>query len=350
MNNVLLTEITNIDNMLENYDYASAVNFLHDLAQKYPEEGVIPYYLGKVCLLFNNEKLAFQYIQTAIKKNYIKAEVYLTCALLQKDMQDNISAENSFQKALELADSEEIKWASFSCLAVFYIENEMFLKAEKIAKKIIKVYPDNYQGYHLHIAIETIKGNIEEAFSYMNMLPEKFKNHPQYLIDVIELYKKSENKDLAQLFSEDQIFSFVIPQIVLREKIVAMPNDEHVDEKEQLIIKLADEFHDKDAIVSLMILQFSKKNFKKSAQIANIVLENEKEEQGLRFFLALYYQIFNLYYLSAKKPSGELIKWIETAGNWCVNFVESFNIKIIAQPVKKVIQELFAEINNKLSL
>lgn len=84
-------------------------------------------------------------------------------------------------KATEAADTSELNWASLSCLAVFYIENEMYLKADKIARKFIKEFPDNCQGYHLHILIEAMREHYDEVFAYMDILPEKFKNHPQFL-------------------------------------------------------------------------------------------------------------------------------------------------------------------------
>ena len=347
MDEILQTKISSIDKLIENGDLDKAVSTLKILAQDYPKEGVVAYYLGRICLMGKDGALALKYFLAAIDRGYATADVYLSAAMLQKNLAALNEAERFFIKATEVADTIELNWASLSCLAVFYIENEMYLKADKIAKKFIKVFPDNYQGYHLHILVEVMREHFDEVFAYMDMLPEKFKNHQQRLIDVIEIYKKAgKESELSNLFESDLSFSTIIPQVVLREKISSMPNDEYDDTKEKLIRQLAKDYHDKDAVVSVMILEFSRKNFKKSSQIANAILDNEKENQGFRYYLALYFQIYNLYYLAEKKPSAELQKWIEKAGNWCMNFVDEMGIPSASDVVTSSIQELFDEINS----
>ena len=351
MDEILQTKISSVDKLIENGDLDKAVSTLKVLAQEYPQEGVVAYYLGRICLIGKDGALALKYFLAAIDRGYATADVYLSAAMLQKNLAALNDAEKFFIKATEVADTTELNWASLSCLAVFYIENEMYLKADKIAKKFIKEFPDNYQGYHLHILIEAMREHYDEVFAYMDMLPEKFKSHPQRLIDIVETYKKAgKEAELSGLFESDSSFSTIIPQVVLREKISAMPNDEYDDTKEKLIRQLAKDYHDKDAVVSVMILEFSRKNFKKSSQIANAILENEKENQGFRYYLALYFQIYNLYYLAEKKPSAELQKWIEKAGNWCINFVDEMGVPAASDVVTSSIQELFDEINSSISL
>lgn len=346
MDDILTIKISNIDKLIENGDLDKAVAALKELAQEYPTEGVVAYYLGRICLIGNDGILALKYFLAAIERGYATADVYLSTAMVQKNFTAFNDAEKNFIKATEVADTPNLSWASLSALCVFYIENEMYLKADKLAKKIIKEFPDNYQGYHLHILIEAMRERYEEVFAYMDVLPEKFKSHPQYLIDVIEVYKKAgKETELTELFEKDLRFSAIVPQAVLREKIAAMPNDPDDDAKEMLVRQLARDYHDKDAVVSVMILEFSRKNFKKSSQIANTILDNEKLNQGFRYYLALFFQIYNLYYMAEKKPSAELRVWIEKAGNWCMNFVEEMGIPAATDIVTASIQELFDEIN-----
>lgn len=346
MDEILTTKIGNVESLIENGNLDMAVGVLKELAKEYPQEGIVAYYLGRVCLIGKDGVLALKYFLAAIERGYATADVYLSTAMLQKNLGETSDAEKNLLKAIEVADTVDLNWASLSCLSVFYIENEMYLKADKIAKKLIKEFPDNYQGYHLHVLIEAMREHYEELFAYMDMLPEKFKDHPQFLMDVIEIYKKAgKETELAELFETDLRFTTVIPQIVLREKISSMPNDEYDDTKERLIRQLARDYHDKDAVISVMILEFSRKNFKKSSQIANVILDNEKLNQGFRYYLALYYQIYNFYYLAEKKPSAELRSWIEKAGNWCMNFVDEMGIPAASDIVNSSIQELFNEIN-----
>ena len=345
MDEILLNKLANVDHLIDNGDLNNAVAVLKSLAQDYPDEGIVAYYLGRMSAIANDGVLALKYFLAAIDRGYTTTEVYLSAAMLQKMLSSSNDAEKSFIKATEAADTNELKWVSQSSLCVYYIENEMYLKAEKIVKKLIKDFPENYQGYHLHIIIEAVREHYDEAFAYMAMLPEAFKNHPQYLIDVIEIYKKaSKEQELAKLFEDDLRFNMIVPQVVLKEKLASMPEDDF-DAKEEIVRRLARDYHDKDAIVSVMILEFSKKNFKKSAQIANVILDNEKLNQGFRYYLALYFQIYNFYFMAEKKPSAALRSWIEKAGNWCINFAAEMGIPAATDIVSTSLQELFDEIN-----
>ena len=348
MNKNLLINFDNVDQLIKEQDFPKAMGILKSLVGKYPTEGIIPYYFGRICLAVKEEQLAVQYFQKAIEMNCCNTDVYLSLALLQKNIGTTNEAEKNFNHAIERVKTQEERWASFSCLAVFYIENKMYMKADKIAKAIINEFPDNYQGYHLHTIIDTLKGDYEDAISYLKMIPERFKRHPQYLIDIIDVYKNSDKKEkLPEIFNHNLTFTEVIPQIVLREKIIASFNSEDNEEKEELIQTLANNYHDKDAIFAVLVLEFSRRNFKKASYIANIILENELENLNIRYYLALYFQIYNFYYMSDCHPSEKLVKWIENSAKWCVEFVDQFNIPEISLPLRKSLQNLFDEINTR---
>lgn len=345
MKETLIEGIENVNLMIQNNKYQSAIKLLRQLSNEYSDAGIVPYYFGKLCIIEKDERLALKYFLSAEKLGYSSTEFYLSLAMLQNRLALVDEAEKSFLKAIDFSEDEKEKWTCVSEFAIFCVEHGMYLKAEKAAKSLIEEYPNNYQGYHVHVIKEAIRGHFDEANVYMDKIPDKFKNHPQYLMDLIELYKLQDKKEeLQKLFDEDSRFTMVIPQIVLREKISGLSNDKF-DIKERLIRQLAKEYHDSDAIVSLMILEFSRNNYKKSSKIANVVLENEKENQGLKYYLALYFQIFNFYFLSGKRPSLELRKWIEDAGNWCVKFADDLNIPEIGNPIRDSIQGLFEELN-----
>ncbi len=347
MSEILTSKIEEVDLLLEKCEFDQVVSILKDLVNKYPDEGIIPYYFGRLAMIGKDEALALKYFTVAQKKEYNSIDLYLSMAFINNSFGALNDAEKCFDEAVKLASTPEAKWATLSAFAAFYIEHAMYLKAEKISKVLINEQPNAYQGYHIHIMSESLRGHIEEVISYIDKVPTKFKNHPQYLMDVIEIYKlQDKSAELAKLFEMDDRFMKFIPQIVLREKIVALPStEETAEEKEALIAKLAKEYHDSDAIVSYMIIQFGKRNFKVSSQLANIVLENEMANQGMKYYLALYFQIFNLYFLADKKPSKKLREWIEASGNWCIDFAEKFDVAEIGGTVRDSIQELFDEIN-----
>ncbi len=348
MNETLKMKISKVELLLENYKYDDAIANLRELAEEYPDEGAIPYYFGRLAMIGKDEELALKYFLIAKEKEYNNVDLYLLLAFIYNNFGSLNDAEKYFENAVDLAETSASKWATMSALAAFYIEHAMYLKAEKISKRLIDEQPNSYQGYHLHIMSESLRGRTDEAMSYIERVSEIFKNHPQYLMDIIEIYKlNNKASGLIKLFENDNRFVRFIPQIVLREKIASLPSDEeNADEKEALIAKLAKEYHDSDAIVSYMIIQFGKQNFKISSRLANIILQNELGNQGMKYYLALYFQIFNLYYLADKKPSEKLRNWIEKSGNWCIDFVEQFKPAEISTAVRSSIQELFDEINN----
>ena len=55
---------------MENGDYLSAARLLDDLSEKYPDEGIVPYYLGRLSMIVKDEELAIKYFLAAEKKGY----------------------------------------------------------------------------------------------------------------------------------------------------------------------------------------------------------------------------------------------------------------------------------------
>lgn len=346
MNNILDDKIKEIDFKIENGDSLSAIKSLEDLSEEYPKEGIIQYYLGILAMQAQDENLALEFFLESEKKGCNIAELYLNLGKLMEGKGNILETEKYLLKACEIEKDKERLWVCLSVLSLFYIECEMYIKAGSIARRMIADYPNNYQGYHINFIVKYVKGNLKEAYEYLEKIPDSYKTHPQYLIDYIEILKKQGRKgEIIELFDNDRRFKGIIPQIVLREKIMALNDTELITEKEALIRNLAIEYNDSEAIISSMIIEFERKNFRKSAMIANIILNNEKRSQGIKFYLALYFQIFNLYYIADKKPSDKLKKWIERAGNWCIHYVNSLNLPDANETVQNSIQELFDEIN-----
>ena len=345
MTDALKKTLSEIELLIDKGDYLSAINDLQEIFVSYPNEGIIPFYYGNIARMIRADELALKYYLQAYNLGFDGAEGLFAMAFTQKELGMFSEAEHNFLDAIEKANEKDEKWVYISALAVFYLENDMFLKAEKMSKKLIEEFDTNYQGYHIHVISEAMRSHFDEAEAYLERVPSVFKNHPQYFIDKIELCKAKDDKEKLKQLLADETIKAVIPQVVLREMIMNMPGEEHAEEKEKFINTLAKEYHDKDAFISKMILEFVNKNYEDSAQLANVILENEKLNQGIRYYLALIFQIYNLYYLSGKKPSLKLIDWIEKAGNWCIAFAEANQVENEGEIVRESMQALFDEIN-----
>lgn len=330
-----------IKQLIDKGDLSTAIKELRFAAESYPQEGIIPYYLGYLSQLGKEDKLALRFFLKSIELGYRETDVFLAAALLQKDYGRLDDAEENFKNAIKESKNDEEKWISRSALAVFYLENRKFLRADKEAKALISEFEDNYEGYHLHIICETFRGNIDEAKKCLECIPERFKTHPQYLIDKIEFAKKLGKIDLLKEVLEEEDVNRYIPEVVLREKLLTLPDSTPIDIKEKFVKELAYDYHNSDAILSMVIIEFGHKNHTKSAQLASVVLENEKDNRGIKFYLALFFQMFNFFYLSDKHPSEEVRKWIKSAGIWCISFANRVNDEDTTGIVESSVRDLF---------
>ena len=161
------------------------------------------------------------------------------------------------------------------------------------------------------------------------------------MIDKIEFAKKLGKIDLLKEVLEEQDVNRYIPEVVLREKLLMLPDSTPIDIKEKLVKELAYDYHNSDAILSMVIIEFGHNNHTKSAQLANVVLENEKDNRGIKFYLALFFQMFNFFYLSDKHPSEEVRKWIKSAGIWCISFANRVNDEDTTGIVESSVRDLF---------
>ena len=60
MDEILTTKISSVECLIENGDLDKAVGILKVLAQDYPQEGIVAYYLGRVCLIGKDGVLALK--------------------------------------------------------------------------------------------------------------------------------------------------------------------------------------------------------------------------------------------------------------------------------------------------
>ena len=138
MNESLKDEILLVDSHINSGEYQSAIDILRRLIDEFPDEGVLPFYLGHLSQIGHENELALKYYSVAIKMGYVNADAYFSVAMLQKEFGQTSEAEKSFNKALELSVDDVEKWACYSSLAILYLENKMYLKAEKISKLLVE--------------------------------------------------------------------------------------------------------------------------------------------------------------------------------------------------------------------
>ena len=344
MNELDLNELQSAEDLFENGQYDIALKKFEILAEKYPEDGRIAFDLAQIALSLDDTEMALQFSNVAINNGFVETSAFLFYANLNALIGDTANADENYAKAVSSAEDEDEKWYALQTYAQFLISHGFQLKAEKICKILMRDYPTNYQGFHLYYFNLIERGNMDVASQFLKEVPECFTENQYYLADVIYDYRvQSKDEELLELFETDKRFMNNIPEITLKTKVMLLKDADDVEPKYNIIRELIEKYDDEDAVLASMMLEFSKQNYQQSAKIADIIMEKEKDTVGIRFYLAIYIQMFNVYFLCDRKPNEAMQEWITTAGNWCLNFITELEEPKLYEEVKESIYNLFAQ-------
>ena len=189
--------IYNAEKLMQEENYPEASKLLKKILQEDPDNGRAAADVGVICIYLQEIEAAIFYLQKALDNGYDSYTTYLNLAGVKKQMGQQEEAERLYREALKRADTKERKWTCQTMLGKFYLENEKFLRAEKVAKTMIKEYPDNYQGHRLQTRILIEQKQYQECENYMKKLEQKFGRYPVYLQDrKTYLYQQGKKKEV----------------------------------------------------------------------------------------------------------------------------------------------------------
>lgn len=340
-----LKKIEIVDKHIESGEWEKANKLLENLAQEIPENGKVLYEYGLLAQQQGEFDLALRRYNEAMEKDPGNFFVYMNIALIKKLSGDNREEEKYLNEALEKAKCKEERWFALSSLCTHYMNLHTYLKAEKFAKQIIREFEDNYEGYHLYIEIQMRRKSYDEAISYIEEVPETMKNHPQYLADMISWLERSEQYEkLLDLLKNDEQIKKVIPEYMLRKRIAVSGSLGHTEEAIKDLFDMLKEYKDVDAAICLAFFLFLNGDYEQSADLANAIMDEEKDNADLRFYLALFCEILSFYYLSGKKPSEKLISWMQHACIWCSDFVAATYPELLDE-ILDCFEVLFEDVN-----
>ena len=339
------TVVERIEKYIDEKDYKSALSEIKTLSDKDLSDGRAYYQMARLMLDTGNEEDAYDYLRQALNAGYKTAGSCFLMAQSAERHEGFEAVDDYYLQAISLTeDVEEIRGISMF-RALYHLRSNKSLSAEKIAKRLIEQFPDSYDGYHLCFLSAMKREKYEEAGSYLDLVSDGFSDNSQYLFDRIELMKAE--KDMSEVVAEleaDKRYMKTIPIYSLRQKLTYYYDQQDSQKYFETASYLGAKYNDKDAYVALMTMDFARQNYQKSAETAQFLMDIEKDNQGYRFYVALYFQIFNYYYLSGKKPSRELIEWMKKAGEWCIGFAVQNTTEAAATEVLDSIVELFDEI------
>lgn len=88
---------------------------MQELSEHYPDEGIIPFYLGKIAMAVEDEELAMKYLAEAEEKGYDSAELFLAMGLLLSPTGNIAETEKRFLEAEKASETLEMRWGGFIC-------------------------------------------------------------------------------------------------------------------------------------------------------------------------------------------------------------------------------------------
>ena len=317
------------ENLICEKRYLEAFNVLGEVLQEEPNNGRAMADEGVICVYLQEFGRALFYLQKALDNGYDKYTTYLNIAEVKKTIGRQEEAEKLYKEALERAVTKEQKWVCQIMLGEFYLENEKFLRAEKMAKTMMREYPNNYQGYRLHSRILLEQKKYQECEQYLSGLEQKFERTPVFLQDrKTFLYQLGKKKEVFELIERNQNYMEVIPQETLRTKMAYLTESKRYEEARVVIKQLINEFEDSYALMAEMILSFSEGRMKKTIKIAEYILEKEEEHPERRsYFQAAYYLLIATYMDTDKKPDEENLEWMRPVVQYCKKWLEMYEIE-----------------------
>ncbi len=336
-----------IENNIYHNQIEQAMNRISEMLKVNSCDGKLYFYFGLCMDRINQKKFAGECFRVAYENGYKNSNMLVLLAKSESAIGNKEDAEKYFKEAIENNNSESDELYSKSEYAMFLIDNNQLLAAEKISHIIIEKYPNYYTGYHIYLFIKIHRKDYKACELLLEDIKEKFDGTENFLIDYLELYQHQNGLEKAiNYISNNEVYNRIIPQYVQKKNLEYYYSVEDFENYLKTLLILVEDYGDKDAAMAAMLLLNASKKYKLSARIGEYIMNSEKEKQGFRFFMALEIQMFNYYYMANNHPSEKLVRWIEQVGKWCIAYAyENFPIKM-AETFSENIYELFDDINH----
>lgn len=266
--------IDKIESVLEDGEISRAIELLENNAD---EIGVVgcEYLQGRIYHIIDDYSEAERHLNNALQGNPSDKVIYAELADVYEKSGKLSEAENAYETLINLEESgSKMKWAIYTYLAEFYKRHEMWLKIENIGKRLKDEYPNNYMGIHWLFEAGLAKGKMVQCDMLLKNIPERFQNHNAYVLDCIRLYK---------------------------EKIKIYIRMGDYEAAEENIGRLAMDYGDVEALISLMILFVLKEKNEESIMIGEYLLKNLDKTEIHYIYLVKAVSVMSKYRLYIRK-------------------------------------------------
>lgn len=309
---------------IRNQKYEEAERLLLEIKEEENAGGRAEFDLGNIAWMRGNYQEAQNYYECSLKKGYEKYSVYQNLGQI-KEMQGELkSAEGWMKNAVTKCENSQENAIALYLLCMFYFRNEMFLKAEKAAKELVRLVPESYQGHRLLVMIWETKQDYERAESYLDEVRDKFETHTEYFIDECRVLDKQEKyEEELRLINRITQNLKTIPEEILLKKISLCIKTNKTEDAREIIRKLFMELGTVSGAFSSMILAVMDQKYIEAGNIAHMILKQDEEMKGLLYYMTLYFHIFILYLAFDRNPPEEVINLMKKESDICLEWFKS---------------------------
>ncbi len=349
MDNIEIKKVEQAEELIFKGKILDSLKILEPLCEKYPKDGRLAFDVGRCAAALSDTVTAGLYFFKADQLGFKNSSMFSILATSFDINKKTEKAEEYYNKSVDSAENESDILNAKNSYALYFIRHKKYLNAGKIAKELIKNYKQHYDGYHILFLIEYNKGNFDEALNLLDIVSENFKNTADYLTDYIMVSEQKLNpKEMIDLFTDDERFVKNIPNYTLKKEFNYYYEMNDNDGMNNVFKNLIKNHQDEDALFGLALMLYSKKEYEKSAYIANLIIQKYKNVGGLRFVFAVYIQIFNIYHMSEGQLSFDAVSLIEKGGKLCIKNAYMTGLPEFYEPIVQSIEDLFSKVNQNI--
>ena len=243
-------------------------------------------------------------------------------------LKDDARVEKNYKKAIEEAETKQLKQEYMVSFSNYYLNNKKILHFEKIVRKLISQFPDDYIGYHLLFSGYIRQKKYENALKLLKDIKEKFEEELLYLNDFLEYCLITEDIQILKefLLNDDNFMKYIPEKTLYVEGVILMVQNDWEKAIERIYI-LADQYKNVNALSTIMLLAFAQKRYRISKNIAyKIICDSKTEAASLPYFWAVYCLIFSSYFDDSKKIMEKDRVWMKNGIEFCKKWMALYNM------------------------
>lgn len=306
-------------------DYTIAAEILETLKEEEEFAGRAAFDAGNIALLQGDFEEAWRHYEESLSQGYCRYSVYQNMAVIKEQAGEYKKSEELYRISIEKTAGHKESWLALVSFGLFYYRNDMLLKAERIAGKLMELFPDNFQGHHMFFLIMTKKKEYHRIEEHFLEVKEHFGKEPQYLIDCLaNLENQKKTDEELEILENNSVYTEIIPELALHKKAHLYLQKGKQEEVRKILKTLYLEYGNLNGAFSTMLFLMVDGNYIEAGKTANLILQSERENQGIIYHLTLYLQIFILYYAFQEEPPETVQEFMrETAASCRKWFVEN---------------------------